>query len=205
LYIDPRLPPGTEHTLAALLEDAEREATAALRANVPRPDVFAYFDTELLLAASCTNDDVVAYYDGALHVVPLQADIRQSVLHEYTHHVLISRGFLGPTWAQEGIAMYVARETWWRTPDWLAQVADAPFALEDMEQAVPYTMRPDQAVLFYVQSAAMVACAVSGEPEGIAGLVRSVYGERRRDQLSYELPQLAGPSAWSACLDSLQQ
>jgi hypothetical protein len=204
LFIDPRLPHGIEQTLVAHLDAAERETSAALRANVPRPDVFAYFDTELLLAASCTNDDVVAYYDGALHVVPLHDDVRQSVLHEFTHHVLIRRGFLGPTWAQEGIAMYVARETWWRTPAWLARVAEAPFALEDIERAVPYKLRSDQALLFYVQSAALVTCAVSGEPEGVAGLVRSLYGERRGDELSYDLPDLARPSDWSRCLDSLE-
>jgi hypothetical protein len=99
--------------------------------------------------------------------------------------------------------MNVARENWWRERQWLAKILEPPFSLDDMEEAIPYKMRADQAVLFYVQSAAMVTCAVRDEPDGVAGLVRSVYGERRGDELRYELPELADPSAWRACLNRL--
>jgi hypothetical protein len=203
LYIDPRLAEGAHLALIAQLEDAEQTARAALRAVVSRPEVFAYFDAQLLLAAACTNDDVVAYYDGALHVVPSDADVRQSVVHEYTHHVLMSRGFIAPTWAQEGIAMNVAQESWWRGRQWLERVMDSPFSLAEVEVAIPYTMRSDQAVLFYVQSAAMVTCAARDQPDGVAGLVRSLYDEHPGDESSYELPERADPSEWRACFKSL--
>jgi hypothetical protein len=204
LYIDPRLPGLAHAPLIDHLQSAERDASAALKAEVARPDVFAYFDRELLLAAACTNDDVVAYYDGALHVVFSDADVRQSVVHEYTHHVLMSRGMLGPAWAQEGIAMNVARESWWRG-QWLGRVMESPFSLEAMEEGIPYKMTSEQAVLFYVQSAAMVTCAARDEPEGLAGLVRTLYGEYPGTASSYELPDPAEPSRWRACLNSLQR
>jgi hypothetical protein len=204
LYIDPRLSGPAHVQLIGYLQSAEREASAALKAEVSRPEVFAYFDRELLLAAACTNDDVVAYYDGALHVVLSDADVRQSVVHEYTHHLLMSGGMVGPAWAQEGIAMIVAQETWWRG-HWLARLMESPFSLEVMEEAVPYKMTSDQALLFYVQSAAMVTCAARDEPDGLVGLVRTLYGDSPAANSSYELPDPAEPSRWRACSSSLRR
>jgi len=141
---------------------------------------------------------VVAYYDGALHVVPTDDDVAQSIVHEYTHHALTSTGLLGPAWAQEGIAMHMADETWWRG-GWLERVLERPFSLEIMDSAVPYTLRADQAALFYAQSAAMVACAIRGDPRGLRGLVDTLATGSDGDQLSYQLPAAAAPSAWRRC------
>lgn len=203
LFLDPRLPIGSEAALLAQLERAERETAARLTLRAPRPDVFAYADPQLLLAAACTNAEVVAYYDGALHVVPSDADVEQSVLHEYTHHVLMSAGMIGPAWAQEGIAMHVARETWWRDARWLTRLSDEHFALEDMESVVPYTLTADQAVLFYAQSAVMVACASEDEANGLAGLVSALATGSNGRELSYDLPGAADPSLWRTCVGGL--
>lgn len=203
LLLDPRLPIGSEAALLAQLERAERETAASLALRAPRPDVFAYADTQLLLAAACTNAEVVAYYDGALHVVPSDTDVEQSVLHEYTHHVLMSAGMIGPAWAQEGIAMHVARETWWRDARWLARLSDEHFALDDMESVVPYTLTADQAVLFYAQSAVMVACASEDEANGLAGLVSALAAGSDGRELTYDLPAAAAPASWRACVRGL--
>jgi hypothetical protein len=203
LYLDPRLPSGAEGPLLDDLEAAERELRARLSLTPSPPDVFAYQDSKLLLAAACTNDDVVAYYDGALHVVLAHADVAQSVVHEYTHHALMSAGIVGPTWAQEGIAMGVARETWWLERGWLERVAEHPFSLDVMERAVPYTLSSEQAVLFYVQAAAMVACATLDEPAGLASLVRALAPRARSSGVDYTLPPLAEPAALRACATEL--
>lgn len=202
IHLDPRLAPSSYPSLVADLEQAEREMLRVLGLAPPRPEVFAYYDTQLLLAGGCTNEDVVAYYDGALHVVPSHEDVEQSVLHEYTHHALTSAGLLGPAWAQEGIAMHMAGETWWRG-GWMARVLERPFSLEVMESAVPYTLRSDQAGSFYAQSAAMVACAIRGDPRGLRGLVESLAAGNDRGQLSYQLPSAAAPTAWRRCFSDL--
>ncbi len=202
LYLDPRLEPSAYPRLIADLMHAEGELRRVLQLAPPRPDVFAYYDTQLLLAAVCTNENVVAYYDGALHVVPSHDDVETSILHEYTHHALTAAGLLGPAWAQEGIAMHMAGENWWRG-GWTARVLERPFSLEVMESAVPYTLRSDQAGLFYAQSAAMVACAIRDDPRGLRGLVESLATGNDRGELSYQLPSAAAPSAWRSCFSDL--
>jgi hypothetical protein len=203
LFFDPRLMLSTRSPLIKQLEAAENEVMTQLAITPRRPDVFAYRDTKLLLAASCANADVVAYYDGALHVVPSQDDVAQSVVHEYTHHALTSAGVVGPAWAHEGIAMLVARETWWQRSEWLERVAERPFALEDMESTVPYTLTSEQATLFYVQAAAMVACAIHEQPGGLESMVRELAAGSRGVQVSYELPSLADPRYFRACTRTL--
>lgn len=205
LFLDPRLALGTHTSLLDQLESAENEVTHQLAITPPRPNVFAYLDTRLLLAASCANADVVAYYDGAVHVVPAHEDVAQSVLHEYTHHALASAGVAGPAWAHEGIAMLVARETWWSQREWLERVAERPFALDDMETVVPYTLSSEQATAFYVQAAAMVACAIHEEPGGLKALVQELAGGSRGGGVSYQLPPLADPRHFRACVRQLSR
>lgn len=202
LHLDPRLGPDAPEMLSSELALAEGELWRVLRLRPARPDVFAYFDIQLLRAAGCINDDVIAYYDGALHVVLTHDDMGQSVAHEYTHHALMAAGLTGPAWAHEGIAMHVAGETWWRTAGWLERLLERPFSLEVMESAIPYTLRSDQAALFYVQAAAMVACAI--EPRGrLAELVAALAAGHDQGQLHYALPEGAAPAAWRTCFSEL--
>lgn len=203
LYLDPRLTEWAHVDLREALDAAEREVTTQLSLRPAPPNVFAYRDPQLLLAGACTNDDVVAYYDGDLHVVATDADVAQSLTHEYAHHALMTAGIIGPTWAQEGIAMLVARETWWRQERWLERVAERPFSLETMENAVPYTLSSEQATLFYVQAAAMVACAVLDEPTGLLSLVQAL-APGADGQLEYALPPRSAPAALRACARELQ-
>jgi hypothetical protein len=202
VFLDPRLSNGIQQGLIEQLEAAERTVRTQLQLEPWRPNIYAYADKHLLLAASCANSDVVAYYDGAIHVVPSHADVAQSVVHEYTHHALMSTGLIGPAWAQEGIAMTVANETWWRQHAWLDRVAEKPFSLESMERAVPYTLSSEQAALFYVQAAAMVTCALADEQGGLVALVRSLR-QSRGGALDYTLPALADPRSFRACANEL--
>lgn len=203
LFLDPRLSNAIQPRLVDQLEAAASTVRQQLELEPRRPNVFAYADDRLLLAASCANEDVVAYYDGAIHLVPSHADVAQSVVHEYTHHALMSAGLMGPAWAQEGIAMTVANETWWRQREWLDRVAEKPFAIETMEQAVPYTLSSEHATSFYVQAAAMVACALQDEQAGgLVGLVRALR-RSRGGALDYTLPGLADPRFFRACAKQL--
>lgn len=205
LYVDPRLPEGAHLPLLHHLRQAEREVFTQLGLEPQPPDVFAYLDKELLVAAACTNRNVVAYYDGALHVVMDHEEIQASVVHEYTHHALMSQGILGPAWAQEGIAMLVAREAWWLAPARLGEIREAPMPLEVMEQSIPYTLRPEQAVLFYVQAASMVACMVRGDGASLRGLMDALGAAAgaAQGEDSYDPALFLEPSAWQRCIDGL--
>ncbi|WP_437677862.1 translation initiation factor IF-2 [Sorangium sp. So ce131] len=207
LYIDPRLPDGAHVHLLPHLDQAEGEVLAQLGLKPRRPDVFAYVDAELLVAAACTNPNVVAYYDGALHVVMTHADVGTSVLHEYAHHALMSHGMLWPAWAQEGIAMHVAREAWWLEAARLERVRDDPMPLEVMEQSIPYTLPPDQAVLFYVQAAGMVDCFVHGEAPRLRKLMDAMdtAGEAAQGEHYDEMARVLDPSTWQGCIDRLMR
>jgi hypothetical protein len=133
-----------------------------------------------LRATSCTADGVAADYDGALHVAVTDRDGRQSVMHQYAHHALTSRGLLGPAWAREGIALLIASESWWRKPRWLKQVASTPVDLAAMERDLPETMLKDEAALFSARAAALVSCAAHDHPNGLAGFVEALAGTARR-------------------------
>jgi hypothetical protein len=205
VFLDPRLPAGAEQPALEHLEEAARVLRAELQLSPGAPDMFLYQDVQLLLASACANADVVAYYDGALHVVVTRDDVRESVLHEFTHHALMAAGVLGPAWLQEGMAMHIARETWWRRPDLLQQLIDRPFALSTMETIVPYTLESEQAVLFYVQSAAMVECATRDPDSTLGDLLSELNVQQSADTLEYGLPALAELSALRECMRELQQ
>jgi hypothetical protein len=72
-----------------------------------------------------------------------------------------------------------------------------------MERAVPYTLSSEQALAFYVQAAAMVACAVHDRPRGLSNLVQALRPESNGADLDYELPPLAEPRAFRACSELL--
>jgi hypothetical protein len=202
LYLDPRLPDGAEAPISSDLAEAEGELVKRLGLRPPRPVVFIYFDQQLMKAAACINEDAVAFYDGALHIVAGRSDVLQSVLHEYTHHALFSSGVIGPAWAQEGIAMNVARETWWRTPRLLQALLAAPFAQDDMDRMIPYKLAPEQAVAFYVQSAALVECVLRRRNWQLPQLAQALRSGTNlgSGSLSYDLPELAERSFLRDCL-----
>jgi hypothetical protein len=205
VFLDPRLPAGAEQPALEYLEEAQRILRSELQLSPGAPDMFLYHDVQLLLASACTNGDVVAYYDGALHVVVTRDDVRESVLHEFTHHALMTAGVLGPAWIQEGMAMHIARETWWRRPDLLQSLLERPFALSSMETVVPYTLESEQAVLFYAQSAAMVECATREPDSTLSGLLSELNVQQTAETLEYGLPALAEIAALRECLRELLQ
>jgi hypothetical protein len=205
VFLDPRLPAGAEQPALEYLEEAQRILRSELQLSPGVPDMFLYQDVHLLLASACTNADVVAYYDGSLHVVVTRDDVRESVLHEFTHHALMAAGVLGPAWIQEGMAMHIARETWWRRSDLLQSLIDRPFALNTMETIVPYTLESEQAVLFYAQSAAMVECSLREPESTLSGLLSELNVQQTGEALEYGLPALAEITALRECLRELQQ
>jgi len=72
-----------------------------------------------------------------------------------------------------------------------------------MESAVPYTLESEQAVAFYVQSAAMVACAITKQPGGLKALVQALARGASGGTLTYTMPSLASPRAFRACANEL--
>ena len=201
-YLDPRLPADAELPILGYLDQADNEISTRLGLHPARPIVFVYFDQQLMKAAACINEDAVAFYDGALHIVATRSDVLQSVVHEYTHHALFSSGMLGPAWAQEGIAMNVARENWWRDPKLLQALLSNGFDQEDMDRSIPYKLPPQQAVAFYVQSAALVECVLRKRSWGLKELFVALRAgaDVNGGTLTYDLPELAQRSFLRDCL-----
>jgi hypothetical protein len=199
-YLDPRLPADAELPILSYLDQAENEISRRLGLRPARPVVFVYFDQQLMKAAACINEDAVAFYDGALHNVANRSDVMQSILHEYTHHALFSSGMVGPAWAQEGIAMNIAHESWWRDPQLLQALLSNRFDQEDMDQSIPYKLPPQQAVAFYVQSAALVECVLRKRNWGLRALFLALRAGVAEDTLTYDLPELAQSSFLRDCL-----
>jgi hypothetical protein len=200
LELDPRLADGAEAGLVNAIEQARIVAHRYLGLSPPPPPVFVYFDRQLMKAAACINEDVVAFYDGVLHVVAGLDDLQLSVTHEYAHHALMSSGVRGPAWAQEGIAMILAGETWWQRPSRLEALLQAPFASDDMDRVIPYKLPADQAVSFYVQAALTVQCLRHLRGWSLRDLADSLRAGHGSDSVSYDLPELEQSSFLSHCV-----
>lgn len=144
-----------------------------------------------------------AYYDGALHVVASDPDLEASVLHEYTHHALMSSGLLGPAWAQEGIAMNIAREAWWQNRRVLQPLLDEPFGIDTLDDVIPYKLPADRAVQFYAESAALVACVLASRQWELYALFKALQAGAAgsNDSVDYDLPELEQPAFWRACVE----
>lgn len=202
LHLDPRLPPDAASGIVPLLERAQNEVAQRLGLKPSPPSTFVYFDQQLMKAAACINEDVVAFYDGALHVVADRSDLQQSVTHELTHHALFTSGVVGPAWAQEGIAMLVAQETWWRAPARLRALLGEPFSAEQMDSLIPYKLSSDQAVGFYVQAAWTVQCLLARRRWSLAKLAETLRASSEPNAVSYDLPELDEATFLSSCATS---
>lgn len=128
------------------------------------PPVFLYRDPAQMLSVSCSDNKVaLGYYDGAIHVSASPAldlrQVQQSVAHEYTHHFLNSLGVPRPMWLHEGLAMTLAEEDWWDSPqlylkDWLLR---EHLDFEGLAEAFPHGADETFALAVYFQSHMMVA------------------------------------------------
>jgi hypothetical protein len=200
LHIDPRLPDGAEAGVVNAIEQARIAAYRYLGLSPTPPPVFVYFDRQLMKAAACINEEVVAFYDGALHFVAGRDDLQASVTHEYAHHALMSSGLWGPAWAQEGIAMILAGETWWQQPSRLEALLQAPFSSDDMDREIPYKLRADQAVSFYVQAALTVQCLRHLRGWSLRDLADALRAGHGSGSVSYDFPELEQSSFLSHCV-----
>jgi hypothetical protein len=199
MFVDPRLPRGAETAVVGLLNHARIEARQRLGLQPPTPDVFVYLDQELMKAAACTNEDVVAFYDGAIHLVLGRPDLQRSVTHEYAHHALFSSGLVAPAWAQEGIAMNLAGETWWQQRSQLKALLLAPFSAEDMDEQIPYKLSAQQAVVFYVQAALTVQCLLRRRGWSLQQLADTLRDGTSTDSVTYGFAELADRSFLTSC------
>jgi hypothetical protein len=199
VHWDPRILAEGEPAVLSALEQAERWISGQLGVRTPRPEVFVYADRALMKASACINEDVVAFYDGALHLVAGSAELQQSVTHEYSHHALFGAGLFAPAWAQEGLAMQLADERWWREPQRLAALVDRPFSLTDMERVIPYKLPGAQAVAYYVQAAAQVQCLLLARRWQPRDLLAALLAGTAADALAYDLPELQQPRFLADC------
>jgi hypothetical protein len=197
LFLDPRLPDSARQAVSEQLEQSQQAVRAVLRLDPDWPEVFVYADVKLLRVSACVNEEVVAFYDGALHVVGNDKDLAASITHELTHHALMNAGLRGPAWAQEGIAMHAADERWWRDRARLARLKVEALGLESMEESIPYKLSTDQALMFYVEAAAMVQCVLASKHWALHELVAALRGSL--DAIT-DVRELTNPALLEGCV-----
>jgi len=202
LFLDPRLSPKAENAVLELLAQARTAVEEGLGVQPAPPSVFVYFDQSLMKAAACINEDVVAFYDGALHLVVGRDDLQQSVTHEYTHHALFGSGLVGPAWAQEGIAMILSGELWWQQRARLQSLLRAPFSAEQMDELIPYKLPAQQAAVFYVQAALTARCLMRVRGWSLQQLADALRSSSE-SSISDEFPELTDSSFLRGCVASL--
>ena len=94
-----------------------------------------------------------------------------------------------------------AREHWWREGRFLQALVDHPFGMDEMDRAVPYKLNPEQAVAFYVQSAALVECVMRERRSSLRELFEALSARTTADSVSYDIPELDGRSFLSDCIE----
>ncbi|HXS15655.1 MAG TPA: hypothetical protein VN764_00615, partial [Polyangiaceae bacterium] len=111
------------------IRSAAKRVSSDLKLEAAAPLIWVHPDPATMRKHSCVNDNAVAYYDGAIHLAPLEqasgasegvemdderrrrelvSELRQSLTHELVHHVLVSNGVGKPIWLQEGVATMIA-------------------------------------------------------------------------------------------------
>lgn len=185
---DPRVDPVVLGAVLSVLRAVQSPSQSPIRRilgrepdRLPPPEVYVYRDVRQMLEVSCVNRSALGYYDGAIH---LSGDTRhgietlkQTVIHEYVHHVLIGLGLEVPMWLHEGLAMELAGETWWVDPSLglVAWLRDQHLPFETMTGAFPHTADERFALAAYYQSLAMLEFLLERRgDDGVAALVRAL-------------------------------
>jgi hypothetical protein len=143
--------------LALWLSVARKRVSMETGLDVPPPVVFVHRDADTLREHSCLTSNAVAFYDGALHLsngpyAPRgNLQLYFSLIHEYTHHALISNGVREPIWFQEGLAMHVSGE-----PTKNFDTSPPGINVAEMVDAFPYTVSAKSAERIYGQAYEMV-------------------------------------------------
>ena len=96
--------------------------------------------------------------------------------------------------------MNVAQERWWRDASYLQALIAHPFSLEQMEKTIPYKLPNEQALAFYVQSAALVECLLQARKWALPDLLAALRSGSSPDSLTYDLPELAERGFLLGCL-----
>lgn len=99
--------------------------------------------------------------------------------------------------------MNIARETWWRTQRWYTALQAHPFGIDDLDQSIPYKLVPEQAVQFYAQSAALVACVLESKRWGLDQLFDALTRRAgvAAETITYDLPEVEQASFLRGCLE----
>jgi hypothetical protein len=143
-------------TVRVNLNFARAAAKNRLGIDAPPPSIYLYASVDSLRDHACVNSSSIAYYDGAIHLAMSSpehpVDVRQTLGHEYVHHVLISNGIEEPMWFQEGTALLVADELSWL--HW--HPTDRMLPNAEMVHAFPHTASPESTRALYGQAFSMV-------------------------------------------------
>jgi hypothetical protein len=213
IHLDPDLGDELGRLVAGFLSRAEEEAGELLGLHAPHPEVYVYEDVAALQRTSCVNGAGVAYYDGALHVAPIgdASELYRSVAHEYVHHLLTTARIQEPMWLQEGVAMFVAGEQWWRHGSVWDRMRREPMPFAHLVWAFPHGGDDEEfALLAYTQAAAMVQFVVALRGvDQLAPLVQQLsLGQIPPPEVFEQASGVRGAplaAAWEYFLDALER
>jgi hypothetical protein len=150
--------------IAAFLEQAGLIAAELLDWSpaASLPPVIVYRNVDEMRSIACVNEGAIGYYDGSIHLSlereRSERHVRETIVHELVHHVLLSMGVRQPMWFHEGLAMFAAGERWFADPRlglerWLKQ-QHLPF--DSLTVAFPHTADETFAAAAYYQSFMML-------------------------------------------------
>lgn len=210
VFHDPALPPQVLPLIQSGLSDAAVRVADLIPPAVviPPPQVFAYLSVKQLRSVSCVNGSAYGYYDGAIHLSANPGNdpamVRETLIHEYTHHVLTTQGVRLPMWLSEGLAILIAQERWWRDPslglvEWISS-HHLPFA--ELVPAFMHASDERYATHAYFQSLMMVRFVLDRSgTDGLRTLItRLSSGELHPDDAFAEGARLEGKgleSTWA--------
>jgi hypothetical protein len=159
LYADPTVSPLVAERVGRSVAGEVRDfVVRGTGLDAEPPAVYLHATAEAMRRYACVNDAAVAFYDGAIHLVDLSGqrggglEMLRSLLHEYTHHVLMQHGIDEPIWFQEGLAMHVAEGPWKNF-----HVTPPGIDLPEMVDGFPHTAPADYARRFYAQAYVMLS------------------------------------------------
>lgn len=157
LHADSNVPLRELQRVAELVTAARERVRLITGINAGPPAIYVHANAKKLAQRAGLDARRVVFYEAALHIAYIpeeQAPGRElldGVNHEYVHYALQSRGIVGPSWLEEGLAMQASRE---QAHD--VELHPPGLDLREMAEVSPHRAPSELAERFYAQAQRML-------------------------------------------------